>query len=76
VVEESAGRDGIGVGSRVVVETDSGERTEVTISNAGGQGAVSPESPLGRALYGASQGDKVTVEAPAATWTALVVSVS
>src|SRR5690349_24320541 len=55
VIEDTADRDGIGIGSRVVVETDAGERTEVTISNAGGEGAVSPESPLGRALYGASQ---------------------
>ena len=76
VVDAAGGDDKIGIGSRVVVESDSGDRSEVTISNAGGEGAVSPESPLGRALYGASQGDQVKVNAPAATWTARVISVS
>src|SRR4051794_16673595 len=75
VVDEAEGGDRIGIGSRVVVESDAGDRTEVTISNAGGEGAVSPDSPLGRALYGAAQGDQVTVNAPATTWTARVVSV-
>src|SRR6476620_8076320 len=36
VVDPARGGDQIGVGSRVVVESDSGERSEVTISNAGG----------------------------------------
>ena len=76
VVDAVGGGDTIGIGSRVVVESDTGDRSEVTISNAGGDGAVSPESPLGRALYGASRGDQVKVKAPAATWTARVISVS
>ena len=76
VVDPVEGGDKIGIGSRVVVESDTGDRSEVTISNAGGDGAVSPESPLGRALYGASRGDQVKVKAPAATWTARVISVS
>src|SRR6476646_10906306 len=75
-VDAVGGGDTIGIGSRVVVESDDGDRSEVTISNAGGAGAVSPESPLGRALYGASSGDQVTVDAPAAKWTARVISVS
>ncbi len=76
VVDPTGGGGPIGIGSRVVVESDSGERSEVTISNAGGESAVSPESPLGRALYGASQGDQVTVNAPRVNWTARVLSVS
>ena len=75
VVDATGAGDVIGVGSRVVIESD-GDRTEVTISNAGGEGAVSPDSPLGRALFGATLGDEVTVNAPAANWTARIVSVS
>jgi transcription elongation factor GreA len=48
---------------------------EVEISSVGGAGAVSPDSPLGRALLGASVGDTVEVEAPRGSWSARVVSV-
>ena len=41
-----------------------------------GDGAVSPDSPLGRALMGAKAGDEVTVRAPRTTYVARVVSVS
>jgi transcription elongation GreA/GreB family factor len=44
----------------------------VEISSVGG---VSPDSPLGRALYGAKAGDKVTIAAPGGSWVARVVSV-
>jgi transcription elongation factor GreA len=73
VVESEAGA--IGVGSYVVLEDSHGERMEVEISSVGGAGAVSPDSPLGRALIGASEGDTVEVEAPRASWTARVISV-
>jgi transcription elongation factor GreA len=77
VIVDSAGAgEVIGIGSRVVVESDDGDRIEVTISNAGGEGAVSPDSPLGSALFGKSTGDRVKVKAPAASWTARIVSVS
>jgi transcription elongation factor GreA len=64
------------VGSRVVIEDEDGEKMEVVISSAGGANAVSPESPMGRAIYGAVPGDTVTVKAPGSSWTARVVSVS
>ena len=48
---------------------------EVEISSVGGSGAVSPDSPLGQALIGASEGDTVEVSAPRGSWTARVVSV-
>jgi transcription elongation factor GreA len=75
VVVESAGGGAVSVGSRVVIEDGDGERMEVEISSVGGAGAVSPDSPLGRALLGASVGDTVDVEAPRGAWTARVVSV-
>jgi transcription elongation factor GreA len=73
VVESQEGV--IAVGSHVVVEDADGVRMEVEISSVGGGGAVSPESPLGRALIGAAEGDTVEVEAPRGAWTARVVSV-
>jgi transcription elongation factor GreA len=73
VVESREGA--ISIGSRVVLEDESGERMEVEISSVGGAGAVSPDSPLGRALLGAAPGDEVAVEAPRGAWTARVVSV-
>jgi transcription elongation factor GreA len=74
VVESEAGGT-VGVGSHVVIEDGHGERMEVEISSVGGSGAVSPDSPLGRAVLGASVGDTVEVEAPRGAWTATVVSV-
>src|SRR3954449_7101766 len=75
VVVESKSDGAVSVGSRVVIEDGDGERMEVEISSVGGTGAVSPDSPLGRALFGASVGDTVEVEAPRGAWTARVVSV-
>jgi transcription elongation factor GreA len=73
VVESQEGV--IAVGSHVVLEDAHGERMEVEISSVGGRGAVSPDSPLGRALIGAAEGDAVEVDAPRGSWTARVLSV-
>src|SRR3954465_13950070 len=64
--------DGGGVGSKVEIEDENGERLEVEISSVGG---VSPDSPLGSALLGAKVGDSVKVAAPRGSWTARVVSI-
>ena len=74
VIEDGVGpRDTIGVGSKVVIEDERGERLTVDISSVGG---VSPDSPLGRALLGARDGDEVSVDAPAGSWRARVITVS
>jgi transcription elongation factor GreA len=73
LVESEAGA--VAVGSHVVLEDAQGERMQVEISSVGGSGAASPESPLGRALLGASEGDTVEIDAPRGSWTARVVSV-
>jgi transcription elongation factor GreA len=65
----------IQVGSFVEIEDGHGERMKVEISSVGGAGAVSPESPLGSALIGASVGDEVAVAAPRGRWTARVLSI-
>jgi transcription elongation factor GreA len=72
----ASGGGAAGTGSRVEIVDEQGETTTVTISNAGGPGAVSPHSPLGKALIGAGVGDKVTVQAPSTTWSARVVSIA
>jgi len=77
VVERAASPDGkASIGSVVEFEDEDGERAEVTISNAGGAGAVSPQSPLGTALLGRTAGDTVKVKAPSGTWSARVLSIS
>ena len=63
------------VGSVVEFEDEGGELSRVEISSVGGAGAVSPESPLGKALLGSKQGDSVEIQAPRGSWTARVVSV-
>ena len=60
------------VGSTVELEREDGERMTVEISSVGG---VSPDSPVGRALMGKSEGDKIRVEAPRGSWKARVLSV-
>jgi transcription elongation factor GreA len=72
VVVEGTASDTVGVGSRVEIEDDQGERMTVEISSVGG---VSPDSPVGRALLGRKAGDKVEIEAPKGSWRATVLSV-
>ena len=62
----------VGIGSRVELEDERGERLEVEISSVGG---VSPDSPVGRALLGAKAGDEVEIAAPSGSWRARVVSI-
>lgn len=76
LVDESDVAHGeVSVGSVVEIEDESGQKMEVEISSIGGTGAVSPDSPLGRALVGAREGDEVDVAAPRGAWKARVVSV-
>jgi len=77
LVDESAREAGeVGVGSRVEIEDDDGGRMEVEISSVSGAGTASPESPLGRALLGRSEGDTVEVSAPGGSWSARIIAVS
>jgi transcription elongation factor GreA len=62
----------VGVGSIVEIADEAGETMEVEISAVGG---VSPDSPLGRSLMGASIGDVVGVEAPSGSWKARVLAI-
>jgi transcription elongation factor GreA len=76
LVEESELEpDEVGIGSTVELEDEQGQRIAGEISIVGGSGAISPDSPLGRALIGRREGDAVEVEAPRGAWTARIVSV-
>ena len=66
----------VAVGSRVIVEDETGSRMEVEISGLGGNGTTSPSSPLGAALLGKRVGETVDVKAPKSTWQATVVEIA
>ena len=73
IVDENAVvSDTVGVGSKVEIEDEQGEKLEVEISSVGG---VSPDSPVGRALMGRKAGDEVTIEAPRRSWRARILAV-
>jgi transcription elongation factor GreA len=73
VDEDAAASDVVGVGSKVEIEDEHGEKLHFEISSVDG---VSPDSPVGRALLGRKVGDEVEVEAPRGAWHARVVSVT
>jgi transcription elongation factor GreA len=72
LVDEQTGNGPIGVGSKVELEDEHGNRLELEISSVGG---VSPDSPAGRALMGAKPGDEVEIDAPSGAWRARIISV-
>ncbi len=69
--DAEAASDTVGIGTRVEIEDEQGERLEVEISSVGG---VSPDSPVGRALIGRRVGDEVDIEAPSGSWRARILS--
>jgi transcription elongation factor GreA len=74
-VVRGSGSDCVAVGAHVVVQDESGETTELEISSLGGQGTVSPMSPLGTALLGRRAGETVDVKAPRGAWKATIVEI-
>lgn len=71
-----AGGPYVHTGSRVTLKDQHGDELEVTLSAAGGAGSVSPQSPVGAAVFGAAVGDQVTVLAPKGSWTARILAVA
>ncbi len=76
VVVEAGGSDTAAVGSHVVIEDETGALMELEISAVGGDGTVSPTSPLGKALLGRKAGETVEVQAPRGVWMARIVEIS
>jgi transcription elongation factor GreA len=75
VVVEGGPADVIAIGSHVVVDDGTGERLELEISSVGGEGTVSPTSPLGAALLGRKAGETVDVQAPRGAWQATILEI-
>jgi transcription elongation factor GreA len=80
VVEVEAGRDTIGLGSRVeLVDRASDRELRYTLVSAvdadAAAGKLSIDSPVGRVLQGMTSGDVVEVKTPKGTRTLEVVSV-
>jgi transcription elongation factor GreA len=74
-VVEAGDGEIVSVGSRLVVEDETGERMDVEISGLGGAGTVSPQSPLGAALLGKRAGETAEVRAPRGPWTATIIEI-
>ena len=74
VIDEAAAAASgvVTVGSKVELEREDGELMALEISSVGG---VSPESPVGRAVLGRTEGDEVEIDAPRGTWRARIVSI-
>ena len=80
VVEEGPTGGAARVGSRVRFrDADSGEEKEITLVHrleaSMAEGKLSAESPVGRALLGASVGDDVKFETPSGTKSLAILSV-
>ncbi len=78
VIEQNGHHDLVEIGSRVIVET-AGERTEYKIVGsaeaAPGEGRISNESPVGKALIGHRSGEVVKLSVPAGTVEMKIVGV-
>ena len=70
--EAATSSDAVGIGTRVEIEDDHGERLHFEISSVAG---VSPDSPVGRALLGRKVGDTVEIQAPSGSWRARILSI-
>ncbi len=75
VIVDSSESEVVTVGSRVLVKDEAGESSELEISSLGGEGTVSPASPLGAALLGRRVGETVDVPAPRGVWKATVIEI-
>jgi transcription elongation factor GreA len=74
LVDEGSLESGaVGIGSKVELEDEQGERLQVEISSVGG---VSPDSPVGRALMGRKVSDEVEIQAPSGSWRARILSIA
>lgn len=67
IVDESSSTDVVAIGCKVTVKGPAGEAAYTIVGSQEADpmhGVISEESPFGRALIGAKEGDTVAVEAP------------
>jgi len=78
LIDENQPTDHVQIGSTVVVESSDGTETYTIVGSAEaapGDGRISNESPVGRALLGHKKGEKVVVKVPAGDFTYKIVSI-
>ena len=79
IIEEDRILDTVEVGAKVVIQENGTDPEKYTIVGAAeanpGNGYISNESPLGKALMGHQAGDEITVEAPNGEFTITLVKV-
>ncbi len=79
IIDENRVLDTVEVGAKVVIQEDGSEPEKFTIVGAPeanpGNGYISNQSPLGKALMGHKAGDEVTVKAPNGEFTVTLVKV-
>jgi transcription elongation factor GreA len=79
LIDENHSTDHVQIGSTVSVESEDGKETFQIVGSAEakpGEGRISNESPVGRALLGGKKGDKVVVKVPAGDYTYKITSIS
>jgi transcription elongation factor GreA len=78
IIEETTSTDHVQIGSTVSVESQDGQETFQIVGSAEakpGEGRISNESPVGRALLGRKKGEKVVVRVPAGDFTYKIVGI-
>ena len=79
IIEEDRVLDTVEVGAKVVIQENGTDPEKFTIVGAAeanpGNGYISNESPLGKALMGHQAGDEITVLAPNGEFTVTLVKV-
>ena len=79
IIEEDRAWDTVEIGAKVVIQENGTDPENYTIVGAAeanpGNGYISNESPLGKALMGHKAGDVITVEAPNGKFTVTLVKV-
>ncbi len=79
IIDENRVLDTVEVGAKVVIQENGTDPENYTIVGAAeanpGNGYISNESPLGRALMGHQAGDEVTVKAPNGEFTITILKV-
>ena len=79
IIDENTSSDHVQIGSTVKVTGEDGPETFTIVGSAEAKpaaGRISNESPVGRALLGRKQGEKVVVKVPAGDFAYTIVEIS
>jgi transcription elongation factor GreA len=79
IIDENHSTEHVQIGSTVSVESPDGSETFTIVGSAEakpGEGRISNESPVGRALLGKRKGDKILVRVPAGDFSYKIVSIT